>query len=130
MSIRRDVFRDKVAGYVEALRVLKPGGKFIVIVWGHIGVNEFVDIVRQTASAEFLKDQQRFLAWTSQSYNGVSLIQQELSATGYSGISISTIEERVWRRLGIMLTLRIAKARRFETKLTFAMQTVWTRLSN
>jgi hypothetical protein len=86
--------------------------------------------VRQTASAEFLKDQQRFLAWTSQSYNGVSLIQQELSATGYSGISISTMEKRVWRRLGIMLTLRIAKARRFETKLTFAMQTVWTRLSN
>jgi hypothetical protein len=130
MSIRRDVFRDKVVGYVEALRVLKPGGKFIVIVWDHIGVNEFVDIVRQTASAEFLKDQQRFLAWTSQSYNGVSLIQQELSATGYSGISISTMEKRVWRRLGIMLTLRIAKACRFETKLTFAMQTVWTRLSN
>jgi hypothetical protein len=60
LSLWRDVFRDKVAGYVEALRVLKPGGKFIVIVWGHIGVNEFVDIVRQTGSAEFLKDQSRF----------------------------------------------------------------------
>jgi len=36
----------------------------------------------------------------------------------------------VWQRLGIMLTLRIAKSRRFETKLTFATQTVWTRLSN
>lgn len=94
MSIRRDVFRDKVVGYVEALRVLKPGGKFIVIVWDHIGVNEFVDIVRQTGSAEFLKDQSRFFAWASQSYNGVSLIQQELSATGYSGISISTMEKK------------------------------------
>jgi len=94
LSIRRDVFRDKVAGYVEALRVLKPCGKFIIIVWDYIGVNEFVDIVRQTASAEFLKDQQRFLAWTSQRYNGVSLMQQELSATGYSGISISTMEKK------------------------------------
>jgi len=76
------------------LRVLKPGGKFIFTVWDHIGVNEFADIVTQTASAEFSDDLPRFLTRIPHGYNNVRLIQQELSAAGYSNIPISTVEKK------------------------------------
>jgi SAM-dependent methyltransferase len=86
-------FPDKVAGYAEALRVLKPGGKFIFNVWDHIGVNEFADIVTQTAAAEFPDDPPHFLARTPHGYHDVEQIHRDLSAAGYSDISITTLEK-------------------------------------
>jgi len=41
-------FPDKVQGYREARRVLKPGGRYIFNVWDRISENEFAD-VRRTA---------------------------------------------------------------------------------
>ena len=38
-------FPDKVQGYKEARRVLKPGGRFLFNVWDEISENEFADVV-------------------------------------------------------------------------------------
>ena len=38
-------FPDKVQGYREARRVLKPGGRFLFNVWDKISDNEFADVV-------------------------------------------------------------------------------------
>jgi SAM-dependent methyltransferase len=40
-------FPDKVQGYLEAWRVLKPGGRFLFNVWDRISENEFADTVTE-----------------------------------------------------------------------------------
>ena len=86
-------FPDRVAGYAEARRVLKPGGSFLFNAWDKIKDNEFADIVTQTASEVFPDDPPRFLARTPHGYNDVSEIEANLKAAGFSEISIETISE-------------------------------------
>ena len=86
-------FPDRVAGYAEALRVLKPGGSFLFSVWDRIAANEFADVVTETAAAVFPDDPPRFLARTPHGYHDVELIRDELSKAGFSQISTDTREE-------------------------------------
>ena len=46
-------FPDKVQGYKEARRVLRPGGRFLFNVWGHIEDNDFADVVTQALAGVF-----------------------------------------------------------------------------
>ena len=85
-------FPDKVAGYVEAARVLKPGGVFLFSVWDHIRANEFADVVTEAAASVFPQDPPRFLARTPHGYHDVDQIQNELGKAGFSRISITTLE--------------------------------------
>jgi ubiquinone/menaquinone biosynthesis C-methylase UbiE len=54
-------YPDRVKGYAEARRVLKPGGSYIFNVWDHIGANEFADVVTDAAAEIFPDDPTRFL---------------------------------------------------------------------
>ena len=53
-------FPDKVQGYTEARRVLKPGGRFFFNVWDRIEANEFADVITQELAAVFPNDPPRF----------------------------------------------------------------------
>lgn len=86
-------FPDRVAGYAEARRVLKPGGSFLFNVWDHIGANEFADVVTQAAGEAFPDDPPRFLARTPHGYHDVALIRRELGEAGFSQVSITTLEK-------------------------------------
>jgi ubiquinone/menaquinone biosynthesis C-methylase UbiE len=86
-------FPDRVAGYAETLRVLKPGGRFLFNVWDHIGANEFADVVTEAAASVFPDDPPRFLARTPHGYHDVEMIRDELVKAGYSQVSITTLEE-------------------------------------
>ncbi len=86
-------FPDRVAGYAEARRVLKPGGGFLFSVWDHIGANEFADVVTEAATAIFPDDPPRFLARTPHGYHDVDLIREEVGGAGFSEISVATLEE-------------------------------------
>jgi ubiquinone/menaquinone biosynthesis C-methylase UbiE len=46
-------FPDKVQGYREARRVLKPSGRFFFSVWDRISENEFADVVTQALATFF-----------------------------------------------------------------------------
>ena len=46
-------FPDKVQGYKEARRVLKPGGQFFFNVWDRISENEFADVVTEALAFFF-----------------------------------------------------------------------------
>lgn len=84
-------FPDRVAGYTEARRVLKPGGRFLFSVWDHIGVNELADIVTRTAASIFPEDPPQFLARTPHGYHDVVAIRDQLTGAGFSDISIFTL---------------------------------------
>ena len=86
-------FPDKVAGYAETLRVLKPGGSFIFNVWDAIEANEFSQAATEAAASVFPDDPPQFLARTPHGYHDVDLIRDELAKAGFSQVSITTLEK-------------------------------------
>ena len=86
-------FPDRISGYSEARRVLRPGGHYIFNVWDQIRQNEFADIVTNTAADLFADDPPRFLPRTPHGYHDVTAIKNDLNAAGFSEISVETIEE-------------------------------------
>ena len=76
-------FPDKVQGYREARRVLKPGGRFLFNVWDRISENEFADVVTQALATLFPQDPPRFMARIPHGYHDVEKIRKELMAAGF-----------------------------------------------
>jgi ubiquinone/menaquinone biosynthesis C-methylase UbiE len=85
-------FPDKVRAYKEARRVLKPGGRYVFNVWDRISENEFADVITQALAALFPDDPPRFLARTPHGYHDVERIREELTAAGFSGISVDAVD--------------------------------------
>ncbi len=83
-------FPDRITGYAEARRVLKPGGRFLFSVWDRIADNGFADAVTEGLAEIFPDDPPRFLARTPHGYHDVAVIRYELEAAGFSGIGIET----------------------------------------
>jgi SAM-dependent methyltransferase len=86
-------FPDRVAGYREAKRVLRPGGKFVFNVWDRISQNVFADDVTNALRDVFPDDPPVFLARTPHGYHDVDLIRRELKKAGFGDIAIETRDE-------------------------------------
>jgi SAM-dependent methyltransferase len=87
-------FPDKVQGYKEARRVLKPGGRFVFNVWDRIAENDFACIVTDALGELFPDDPPRFMARTPHGYHDVARIREELSAAGFGTISVDAVDGR------------------------------------
>ena len=87
-------FPDKIKGYQEARRVLKPGGRFFFNVWDKISENEFPDVVTQALAAFFPKDPPRFLARTPHGYHDAERLRAELGAAGFTDIAIDAVDAK------------------------------------
>jgi ubiquinone/menaquinone biosynthesis C-methylase UbiE len=87
-------FPDKVQGYREARRVLKPGGRYLFNVWDRISDNEFADVVTQALAEMFPDDPPRFLARTPHGYHDAEQIRRELNAAGFTDVSIAPVDHR------------------------------------
>jgi ubiquinone/menaquinone biosynthesis C-methylase UbiE len=83
-------FPDKVRGFKEARRVLKPGGRFVFNVWDQISENEFADVVTETLATVFPQDPPRFMARTPHGYHDVAKLREQLTMAGFASISIET----------------------------------------
>jgi ubiquinone/menaquinone biosynthesis C-methylase UbiE len=86
-------FPDKIQGYNEARRVLRPGGCFFFNVWDQISENEFADVVTDALAVLFPHDPPRFLARTPHGYHDVERIRADLNAAGFIDVSIDAVGE-------------------------------------
>lgn len=86
-------FPDRVAGYKEARRVLKPDGHFLFNAWDRIEDNVFAKMVTDTASQVFPDNPPHFLARTPHGYHDTEQIRDDLTQAGFTNIEIVTIEE-------------------------------------
>jgi SAM-dependent methyltransferase len=84
-------FPDKVQGYRQARRVLKPGSHFFFNVWDQISENEFADVVTATLATIFPRDPPRFMARTPHGYHDVERLREELTMAGFAQVTIETL---------------------------------------
>ena len=87
-------FPDRISGYREARRILKPGGHFLFNVWDRIEENVFADDVTNALVEIFPSDPPRFLARTPHGYHDMALIRSELKEAGFSRVIIETRSEQ------------------------------------
>ena len=87
-------FPDRVAGYREAWRVLKPGGRFVFNVWDRIEHNEFCWIVSEAMARLFPKNPPGLLARMPYGYFDTDLIRNELTRAGFGRIAIETVNRQ------------------------------------
>ena len=87
-------FPDRVAGYREARRVLKPGGHFLFNVWDRIEENIFAADVTQALAEFFPDDPPQFMARTPHGYHNTSQIRRELHEAGFAQVGIETRAEQ------------------------------------
>lgn len=84
-------FPDKVAGFAEARRVLKPGGYFIFSVWDEIQHNLFADHVTRAVGQMFSDSPPEFLERTPHGYFDLTRITGHLKSAGFSQAEIRTV---------------------------------------
>ena len=84
---------DKLAAYREALRVLKPAGRYVFNVWDRIEQNEVSLIASQAVADLFPSDPPRFIERTPFGYFDTAAIRAVLQSAGFGSIAIETVEK-------------------------------------
>jgi SAM-dependent methyltransferase len=84
-------FPDRVAAYVEAWRVLAPGGRFLFSAWDSLTHCPVPRMVLAAASAALAWPSPWFMERTPHGYHDVNVIQRDLRAAGWTDIRIETL---------------------------------------
>jgi ubiquinone/menaquinone biosynthesis C-methylase UbiE len=87
-------FPDKVRGYSEVHRVLKPEGHFFFNVWESLAKNDFARAVEETLAHMFPSDPPRFMGRTPHGYGDEAIVRADLEAAGFQTIAVEQIAHR------------------------------------
>jgi SAM-dependent methyltransferase len=86
-------YPDKAKGYAEALRVLKPGGRYFFSVWDTHRYNTFAGLTNALIQRTFPSDPPSFYSVPFSSA-AIDPIKEALQEAGFGGISIEVWEIR------------------------------------
>ncbi|MBD2748702.1 methyltransferase domain-containing protein [Microvirga sp. BT688] len=86
-------FPDKLSGYREALRVLKPGGRFLFNVWNALDFNPVSRIVSETVAKAFPDDPPRFIERVPFGYFDPDRIRGEVQQAGFENVDVSVVDK-------------------------------------
>lgn len=84
-------YPDKAAGYGEALRVLRGGGRYVFSVWDRLADNDISLVTHETLAGLFPGDPPGFLPRTPFGYNDKDEIAAALARAGFLGVTIDTV---------------------------------------
>jgi ubiquinone/menaquinone biosynthesis C-methylase UbiE len=84
-------FPDKQAGFREALRVLRAGGRFLFSVWGDREGSVF-DVVANVVGEALNRDPASLVAPT---YNDITAVKPELSEAGFASITAEEVKKPI-----------------------------------
>jgi ubiquinone/menaquinone biosynthesis C-methylase UbiE len=86
-------FPDKLSGYREALRVLKPGGRFLFNVWNALDLNPVSRIVSETVAKAFPENPPRFIERVPFGYSDPDRIRGEVQQAGFENVEVAVVEK-------------------------------------
>jgi ubiquinone/menaquinone biosynthesis C-methylase UbiE len=84
-------FPDRVQGYREAYRVLRPGGRAMIAIWGSLADNPMTRCVVDAMAARFPSDPPQFLARTPHGHSDQKIIRAELTEAGFDRVTIEVV---------------------------------------
>ena len=87
-------YPDRVRAYREALRVLRPGGHFLVNVWNRIEENPGSLAVAEAVADLFPENPPGFLQRTPFGYHDVTRVEADLRSAGFTRIQVETVRKR------------------------------------
>jgi SAM-dependent methyltransferase len=87
-------FPDKVRSHSEAFRVLKDGGRYLLVIWDHIERNELSNAAQNVLIDCFPDDPPLFMREGPFGYADPTRIEQDLHDADFETVEIETVEER------------------------------------
>lgn len=84
-------FPDRPGAYAQVHRVLRPGGRHVMAVWGRIEDNEASLAVDDALAVLFADDPPQFLRRSPFGYTDAAVIRAELEGAGFSDIRIRSV---------------------------------------
>ncbi len=87
-------YPDKVRANAEARRVLREGGRYMLVIWDRIEHNLATMTAGRAVAELFPGEEMRFYERVPFKYHDVGQIEQDLLAAGFTDIEYETIELR------------------------------------
>ena len=85
-------FPDRVAANAEARRVLREGGRYLLVIWDSIDRNIATKVAGAAVARLFPEDDGAFYERIPFRYHNVAQIEHDLLAAGFNDIELETVE--------------------------------------
>ena len=87
-------YPDKVTANREAFRLLRPGGRYLMVIWDCLDNNPASRVIHDAVAAEFPDNPPDFLARVPFGYAVPGAVTPDLTAAGFSDLEFETIVHR------------------------------------
>ncbi len=87
-------FPDKVRGNAEARRVLREGGRYLLVIWDDVGRNLATRVAGNAVAELFPDDTAAFYERLPFRYHDKAVIERDLRDAGFTRLGIETVELR------------------------------------